>query len=427
MSDPSSPPQREVPRAGALRWRGALRHRNFRLFWFGQLISLVGTWMQTIAQAWLVLLLTHDPFWLGVVAAVQFVPVLVLGLFGGILADILPKRRMLVGTQATLMVLALIMAVLSWSGIVEVWHVLILAFALGVVNAVDMPTRQSFVMELVGREDVANAVGLNAAMFNAARIVGPAVAGLVIGIAGVTICFLVNGLSFVAAIAGLLAMREADLHTGVSLARPHSVGEVGAHMGEGLRYVRRTPVVLLAVVVVGLVATTGMNFNVLMPAMANEVLLVGASGYGFLMSAMGFGSLLAALGIAYLHQPRLSVLLAGAFALGALEMVFAGVRFFPLALLAVFGAGTGAIAMTATANAAIQLAVPDALRGRVMSVYTTVFAGSTPVGGLFAGWLASSFGTPTAFAVGGAASALVAIMATVWVIRSGHLDLKRHR
>ena len=408
------------PRVGKLRWRGALRHRNFRLFWFGQLISLVGNWMQSVSQAWLVLLLTHDPFWLGVVAAVQFTPVLVLGLFGGILADSLPRRRTIIGTQTILMVLALILASLSWSGVVQVWHVLVLAFALGLVNAVDMPTRQAFVMEMVGREDVANAVGLNSAMFNAARIFGPAVAGLVIGVAGVTACFFLNGLSFVAVIVGLLAMREADLRGGVRLARPHTLGEVGANLGEGLRYVRGTPVVLLAVSVVGLVSTAGMNFNVLMPAMANDVLHVGASGFGFLMSAMGLGSLLAALGIAYLGRPKLSILLAGAFALGALEVVFAGIRFFPLALVAVFGAGAGAIAMTATANSAIQLAVPDALRGRVLSVYTTVFAGSTPVGALFAGWLASSFGTPAALAVGGGASALVAVGAKLWVMRSGH-------
>jgi MFS family permease len=414
-----------LPRAGGLHWRGALRHRNFRLFWFGQLISLIGTWMQSVAQAWLVLLLTHDPLWLGVVAAVQFTPVLVLGLFGGILADMLPKRRTIIGTQTILMVLALVLAVLAWTGAVQVWHILVIAFALGLVNAVDMPTRQAIIMEMVGRDDVANAVGLNSAMFNAARIVGPAVAGLVIGVAGVTICFFVNGLSFLAVIAGLLAMREADLHGGVRLARPHSLGEVAANLGEGLGYVRRTPVVLLAVGLVGVVSTMGMNFNVLMPAMANDVLHVGAEGFGFLMSAMGLGSLVAALVIAYLGRPRISILLAGAFTLGVLEMVFAGLRFFPLALVAVFGAGAGAIAMTATANSAIQLAVPDALRGRVLGVYLTVFAGSTPVGGLLAGWLASSFGTPVALAVGGGVSALMAIGTTVWVIRSGQFRVPR--
>ncbi|HEX8939189.1 MAG TPA: MFS transporter [Candidatus Limnocylindrales bacterium] len=405
-----------------LRWRGALRHRNFRLFFFGQLISLVGTWMQSVAQAWLVLLLTHDPFWLGVVAAVQFSPVMILGLFGGVIADLLPKRRTIVATQAILMVLALILAGLSYAHIVQVWHILVLAIALGMVNAVDMPTRQSFVIEMVGRDDVANAVGLNSAMFNAARILGPAVAGLIVGAFGVTACFFLNGLSFVAVIAGLLAMRERDLLPATRLTRPRGAAEVGANLAEGLRYVRRTPIVLLAVGLVGVVSTAGMNFNVLVPAMANNVLGVGATGLGFLMSAMGLGSLLAALGVAWLGRPRVPVLLVGALALGTLEVVFAAVRSFPLALVAVFGAGVGAIAMTATANSAIQLAVPDALRGRVMSVYTTVFAGSTPIGGLIAGWLASSFGTPVSLAVGGAVSAVGALGATVWVVRSGQFE-----
>lgn len=419
--------RRQRLRLTDLGWRGALRHRNFRLFWFGQMISLVGTWMQSVAQAWLVLLLTHDPLWLGVVAAVQFTPVLVLGLFGGIVADVLPKRRTVMGTQSVLMLLALVLAGLSWTGVVQVWHILVLAVCLGFVNAVDMPTRQAFVMEIVGREDVANAVALNSAMFNAARIVGPAIAGLVIGVVGVTICFLLNGLSFVAVIVGLAAMREADLHVGDRLARPHSVGEVGANLAEGLRYVRHTPVVLLAVCLVGLISTLGMNFNVLMPPMAENVLDVGATGFGFLMSAMGFGSLVAALGVAALRRPRLSVLLAGGFALGSLEAAFAWIRFFPLSLAAVFLAGAGAIAMSATANSAIQLAVPDALRGRVMSVYMTVFAGSTPVGGLLAGWLASSFGVPVALAFGGGTSAAASVVAGIWVVRSGRFELPRAR
>ena len=420
-------PRRQRIRLTELGWRGALRHRNFRLFWFGQMISLVGTWMQSVAQAWLVLLLTHDPLWLGVVAAVQFTPVLVLGLFGGIVADVLPKRRTVMGTQTALMLFALVLAGLSWTGIVQVWHILVLAVCLGFVNAIDMPTRQAFVMEIVGREDVANAVAINSAMFNAARIVGPAVAGLVIGLVGVTTCFVLNGLSFIAVIAGLAAMREGELHLGARLARPHSVGEVGANLAEGLRYVRHTPVVLLAVCLVGLISTLGMNFNVLMPAMAENVLDVGASGFGFLMSAMGFGSLVAALGVAALRRPRLSVLLAGGLALGVLEAAFAWIRFFPLSLAAVFLAGAGAIAMSATANSAIQLAVPDALRGRVMSVYMTVFAGSTPVGGLLAGWLASSFGSPVALTFGGGTSALVTVAATIWVVRSGHFELPRRR
>ena len=403
----------------SLRWRGALRHRNFRLFWFGQLISLVGTWMQSIAQAWLVLLLTGDPFWLGIVAAVQFLPVLVLGLFGGIVADLLPKRRTLVGTQVASMVLAFTLALLSFTGAVQVWHILVLGAGLGLVNAVDMPTRQSFVIEMVGREDVGNAVGLNSAIFNGARIVGPAVAGLLIGAFGVTACFALNGVSYLAVIAGLLLMRDSELQRTVLMARPRSAGEVGANLAEGLRYVRRTPSVMLAVSVVGVVATVGMNFNVLVPALAQGVLGVGATGLGFLMGAMGVGSLVAALSVAAMRRPRIRILLLGAFTLGALEIVLAVVHSFPAALVAIFGAGAGGIAMAATANATIQLAVPDALRGRVMSVYTTVFAGSTPIGGLIAGSIASTFGTPVAIGLGGAASVLTAVVAGAWLLRRG--------
>lgn len=414
---------RLAPAGRPLRWRGALRHRNFRLFWFGQLISLVGTWMQSIAQAWLVLLLTGDPFWLGIVAAVQFLPVLAFGLFGGIVADLLPKRRTLVGTQVASMILAFTLALLSFTGVVQVWHVLVLGAGLGLVNAVDMPTRQSFVIEMVGREDVGNAVGLNSAIFNGARIVGPAVAGLLIGAFGVTAPFALNGLSYLAVIVGLLLIRESELQRTVLMTRPRSARDVGANLAEGLSYVRRTPSVLLAVSVVGVVATVGMNFNVLVPALAQGVLHVGATGLGFLMGAMGVGSLVAALSVAAMRRPRIRTLLLGAFTLGALEIVLAAAYsfppalVFPAALIAIFGAGAGGIAMAATANATIQLAVPDALRGRVMSVYTTVFAGSTPIGGLIAGAIASTFGTPVAIGLGGAASALAAVVAGAWLVR----------
>ncbi len=402
--------------AGALRWRGALRHRNFRLFWFGQLVSLVGTWMQSVAQAWLVLQLTHDPFWLGVIGAIQFLPVMIFGLFAGIVVDLLPKRRTLVGTQTSLMALALILAALSFSGAVQVWHIVVLAFGLGLVNAVDMPARQAFVIEMVGRDDVANAVGLNSAVFNAARIVGPSIGGILIAVVGVTACFFINGLSFIAVIVGLLAMRDRDLRRGVRLARPRSVRAVADNLAEGLGYVRRTPVVLLAVAIVGLVSTVGMNFNVQLPALAT-VLGVGATGFGFLWSAMGAGSLVASLAVATVRRPRVWVMLGGALTLGATEMLLGAANLLPLAMLAAFGAGAGAMAMTATANSTIQLAVPDALRGRVMSVYTTVFAGSTPIGALYAGWLASTYGTAASLLVGGALSIVFAVPATIWVLR----------
>ncbi len=409
----------EVPGQGVLRWRGSLRHRNFRLFWFGQLISLIGTWMQSLAQAWLVLLLTHDPIWLGFVAAFQFLPVLVLGLFGGVIADVLPKQRTIVGTQVASMLLAFALAALTFANVVQVWHILVLAALLGLVNAVDMPTRQAFVPEMVGRADISNAVGLNSAIFNAARIVGPAIGGLLIGALGVTACFFLNGLSFVAVIIGLLMMREADLLPAARLARPTSVRDVADTLAEGLRYVRATPVVLLAVVLVGLVSTFAMNFNVVAPALAQTVLGVGATGLGFLMASMGLGSLAAALLVASLDRPRPMIIVVGAFGLGALEIVLGGVRSYPVALVAMFGAGFAAIAMMVSANTSIQLAVPDRLRGRVLSVYTTVFAGSTPIGAPIIGWLASAFSTEVALVVGGVIALGAALVAGAWVARGG--------
>jgi MFS family permease len=404
---------------GSVRWPGALRHRNFRLFWFGQLISLVGTWMQSIGLAWLVLLLTHDPLWLGFVAAAQFLPVLILGLFGGIIADVLPKRTTLVGTQTASMLLALVLAALSFANVAQVWPILLLAALLGLVNAVDMPTRQAFVIEMVGVEDVTNAVGLNSAVFNAARIVGPALGGILIGLVGVTACFFLNGVSFIAVIVGLLLMRESDLRAASRLARPRSVRAVADNLAEGLRYVRATPVVLLAVCLVGFVSTFAMNFNVIAPALAQDVLGVGATGLGFLLSSMGLGSLVAALLVASLRRPRPWIMVVGALVLGVLEVVLGGVRSYPVALVAMFGAGAGAIAMMVSANTAIQLAVPDRLRGRVMSVYTTVFSGSTPIGAPVIGWLASAFSTEVALVVGGGTAIVAALVAGAWVLRGG--------
>lgn len=411
MRPPVIPP---IP--GGLRFRrgssarfGALRHRNFRLFWAGQLISLVGTWMQTVAQSWLVLQLTNDPLWLGIVAAAQFTPVLIFGLFGGVIADQLPKRRTLMVTQAASMLLAFALSAIVASGITQVWHILVLAVLLGMTNAVDMPVRQSFVIEMVGREDVANAVGLNSAVFNAARIVGPAIAGILIGAFGVATAFFLNGLSFIAVIVGLLWMRDSELLSGPIAIMPHSIRGVVDNLAEGVRYVRETRIVLLAVVVVGLVSTVAMNFNVLIPALARDVLDVGATGYGLLMAASGIGALTAALAIAIIGRPGPRLLVGGALLLGVAEVAVAASRVFSVSIGLMFLAGLGSIAMAATANTLIQLAVPDRLRGRVMSVYTTVFAGSTPIGGLMAGGIASAMGAPAGLLLGGGVAVVVAL------------------
>ncbi|HEX5591293.1 MAG TPA: MFS transporter, partial [Candidatus Limnocylindrales bacterium] len=395
----------------------ALRHRNYRLFFGGQLVSLIGTWMQAVAQGWLVLQLTGEPFWLGVVAAAQFGPVLVLGLFGGLIADGLPKRQTLVVTQAIAMVLAFALFGLTATHVVEVWHVVGLALLLGVVNSIDMPTRQSFVVEMVGRDDVPNAIALNSAVFNGARIVGPAIAGITIGLTDISVAFLVNGITFLAVIGGYVLMDATALRTPPQLARPSSFRGVLTDVAEGLRYVRRTPIVLMPVLVLGLVSTFGMNFNVIIPALARDVLDVGASGYGFLMAATGIGSFGVAMAIAFGRRVRPAFIGLGGALLGLAEIVLAMSGWFELSLLAMFLVGLGGIGMAATANTLIQLNVPDQLRGRVLGVYTMVFAGSTPLGGLLAGALASAFSVPVSIAFGGVASLISGIAGYAWYRR----------
>jgi MFS family permease len=288
-----------------------------------------------------------------------------------------------------------------------------------------MPTRQAFIVEMVGREDVANAVALNSAVFNSARIVGPAIAGLTIGVFGgnVSPAFLLNGLSFLAVIVAYAALRQSELLVPPVMPRPHSVREVGTSLAEGLRYVRRTELVLLATVTVGVVSTFGMNFGVTIPALARVVLQTDATGYGFLMTATGVGSLVAALTIAFSGRSRPVIIPLGALMLGVALVVAALVGTYALALVAMFFVGMGAIGMAATANTTVQLAVPDALRGRVISVYTTVFVGSTPIGGLVVGWIASVYGVEVSLAVGGIGSLVTGAIALLWLRRIRGLDL----
>jgi len=393
----------------------SFRHRNYRLFYGGQLVSLIGTWMQSMAQAWLVLTLTGDPFDLGLVAAVQFVPVLMFGLFGGVIADALPKRQTLIAAQVAMMTFAFVLGALTLAGVVEVWMIVVLAFLLGCANAIDMPVRQSFVVEMVGREDVANAVALNSAMFNAARVIGPAVAGFTIALTGTGIAFMLNGLSFLAVIWALLAMRDSELRSVDLGPRPGTVRAVGENLAEGLRYVRRTPIVLLAVVVVGAVSTAGMNFTVVFPAFARDTLGTGAAGYGILMSSFGVGAVLAALALAVRGRANPWAIVGGALVLGLAEIAIAPTRELGFAVVLGVLVGAGGVTMAANGNSTIQVSVPDRLRGRVMSVYTTVFVGSTPIGGLATGAVASAVGVPAAVALGGAISVVAGLAGAVWL------------
>jgi MFS family permease len=400
----------------------ALKHRNFRLFFFGQLISVTGTWMQSLALGWLVVTLvgaSRSIVLLGLLGAVQFLPVMVFGLFGGIIADIWPKRQTVIATQTIAGLLALTLGGLVYFQLVTVWQIFVLAFLLGLVNAVDMPARQSFVVEMVGTDDIANAVALNSAVFNGARVIGPAVAGLMITVLGTAPCFIFNGLSYGAVVIGLLLMRDADLRPADRLAMPKNVAAIGSDLAEGLRYVWRTPVVLLAIAVIGFVSTFGMNFNVVLPVLSAGVLNVGSSGFGLLYGAMGAGALVSALTVATLQRPRIRVLLGGGMVLGLAELVLAGTTSYPVAVVAVFFCGVGAIATAASANSLIQITVPGPLRGRVMAVYTTVFAGSTPVGNGLTGGFGGLFGTPVAIAMNGLVTLGAQAVAAIAVLRGG--------
>ena len=404
---------------GLLRTFIALRHRNFRLFWFGQLISLIGTWMQSIGQAWLVLQLTHSAWLLGVVGALQFLPVMLLSLFGGVLADRLPKRRVLLFTQSFAMLQAVVLWILVASGHVQVWEVLVLASLLGLTNSFDMPTRQAFVVEMVGREDLPNAIALNSSIFNMARIVGPGIGGLIIAFLGIAPLFLLNAISFVPVIIGLALIRMNELHaltkrstTSVEKSKQSTLQS----LREGLAYVVHTPSVLLIIAVIGVISLFGINFNVILPLFATDVLHSGALGFGFLSAAFGLGSLVSALWLAWGNRkPSVQYLLIAALAFSVLEIFFALSHLYVLSLILIAAVGFAMIAFSANSNTALQTVTPDHLRGRVMSVYMLVFAGSVPLGNLFTGGLAHLYGAPIALLVGACLSLVTAIVG--WILR----------
>ncbi len=395
----------------------ALRHRNFRLFWLGQMVSLVGTWMQTVAQSWLVLVLSGSPLTLGVVNALQFLPILLLSVLGGVVADRVPKRRLLLATQSSAMLLALLLGILTATGRVQVVHVFALALLLGLVNAMDMPTRQAFVVELVGPGDLRNAIALNSTAFNSARLIGPAAAGLAIGWVGIAGCFFINGITFLAVLAGLLAMNAGDRPT----PRQVEPGSIWEDLREGLAYVAHAPTLRLVILLIAAVGTFGMNLSVLVPVLARDVLRVGAEGYGFLSSALGLGALLAALLLAFLGpSPRRRLVLGAAAGLGLLQMAMPMVRQFLLAVPVLAALGFFMILLTTLSNTVLQTSTPNALRGRVMSLYATVFAGTTPIGSLFAGAIAERWGAGASFFAGG----LISVVATLAVYL---LSLRQHQ
>jgi MFS family permease len=395
--------------AGSTSWLPAtlraLQHRNFQLFFGGQLISLIGTWMQSVAESWLVYRLTGSSLLLGATGFASQFPVFLVAPFGGIVADRHNRHRVVIATQAASMVLALILAILTLTGLVRIWHIFVLAALLGVVNAFDLPARQSFIVDMVGKEDLINAIALNSSMFNAARVIGPAVAGILVARIGEGWCFFANGVSYIAVIAGLFLMRAP---------RPYYLGSSASpleHFIEGFRFVWGTAPIRALLLLLGLVSLVAMPYTVLMPIFADRVLHGGARGLGILMGATGVGALLGALTLATRQGVRgLGSWIAyscGGF--GVSLILFSLSRIFWLSAALLLPVGFCMMLQMSSSNTLIQAMVPDQLRGRVMAMYAMVFMGLAPFGALFGGALANHLGAPRTVTLGAAAAVLGAV------------------
>jgi MFS family permease len=375
----------------------ALSFRDFRLFWFGQLVSLSGTWMQSVAQGWLVYSLTKSPFYLGLVAAASAFPILLFTLLGGVIADRFPKRNLLLITQALSIIPALILGVLTSLGIATVWHVALLAFFLGTINAIDIPTRQSFLAEMVGKGHIVNAIAMNSAAFNGARIIGPMIAGLTISYLGIPACFFLNAVSFVAVIAALASMRiKGEI-------KIRSKGVLSEFM-EGIAFLRESKEIIHVILLITVFSLIGLPYISLLPVFAAEVFHKGAEGFGFLVGASGIGALTAALAIAargdIRNKTRFMSFAGLCFSIAL--FIFSLSKIFVVSLVAIMFGGWGMVSYLATANSYIQVSVPDELRGRVMSVYSFVFLGTVPIGNSIMGIVADKAGTTHTVTAGGA-------------------------
>jgi MFS family permease len=380
-----------IPRTGWADSFRALRHRNFRLYWSGQLTSLVGTWMQSVAQGWLMHRLTSSAFMLGLLSFLQFLPVLPFALYAGVIADRVDKRKLLLVTQSLLLLQAVLLATAVTTGVVRPWMVLALAFFYGCANTFDLPARQSFVIDMVGREDLANGIALNSAAFNTARIIGPAVAGALLVVIGEAGCFWLNAASFVAVLAALAAIRMPPHAPGAT-----SRDSVGDTLAEGVRYAWRTRPIRNLLVLLAICAGLGFQYNVLLPVYTRDVLHAGPRVYGALLASFGAGSLVAAARMTLKHD-RWALrrhLLVGLTTAGIGMAGFAWVRWLPGMLAMGALAGFGLILYVSSTNTLVQMTTENAYRGRVMSLYTLMFVGTAPFGALLAGAIAQRFGAP---------------------------------
>jgi MFS family permease len=368
----------------------SLRNRNYRLFWFGQMVSLAGTWMQDLALSWLVLTLTDSPVVLGQLMAIRFLPSLLFSLHGGVLADRLRKRPTMVYCEIGQLAVALILAVFVSTDLISVALIYGLAGVRGLIDAVEGPMRQTFVPEMVGTEDLMNAIALNSTQFNAARIIGPAIAAIVLKFVGFAACFYINAASFLAVIIALLAIRHRDLHLVPRLPREPILGQ----LREGLRYARSTPHVVVILIVMGALGAFGYNFVTLTPLVTKYVLLAGEGTLGVLTSAMGIGAVVAGLFVAWRGRPTQRLLLISA-TIFVVMLAAVGVSpWMRVTTALMFGMGVSGTLFMTTANTRLQLGVPGNMRGRVMGIYAMLFVGTTPIGAEIMGRLAGAAGVP---------------------------------
>jgi MFS family permease len=396
----------------------SLRVRNYRLYAGGQLVSLTGTWMQRVAQDWLVLELTNSGTALGIVTALQFLPSLLFGLWGGLLADRYDKRKLLLATQTGLALVALILGVLDVTGIVQYWQVLVLALALGLVSAIDSPVRQSFVVEMVGPDDLTNAVGLNSTIFNSARILGPAVAGVMITAIGTGWAFVANGISSIAVLTGLALMRPAELRPSPAIDR------IRGQLRAGLHYVRQRQDLLLTMVLVFVVGTFGLNFQITTALLAKQVFHRSATGYGLLSTALAVGACVGAvLATRRRTRPSLLFLLLAAMAFGLLEILAGSMPGFGATALMLVLVGLAMLTFTTAANSSVQLGVEATMRGRVMALYLMCFLGGTPIGAPIVGWVASTVGPRWGMIGGGLVCMAMAVGMALYLVRRRSLDI----
>jgi MFS family permease len=383
----------------------SLRHRNYRLYFFGQLVSVMGTWMQTVAQSFLVLDLTHSGTDLGLVTAARFLPILVFGPAGGLFADRRNKRRILYVTQALSGVLAAIFAILTGTHVIQLWLVYVLALSLGLVNVFDNPARQSFISEMVPPGDLPNAVTLNSVSLNLARVFGGALGGVLTAVLGLALCFACNAISFIAVIASLAAMNGALLYP----ARP--VKRMPGQIRQGLRYVRETPELLIPLLMIALVGTLAWEFQVTLPLMASKVFGGGAGSYGVMASVMGVGAVGGGLISAARARPRARSLCVAAIGWGIAITAAAVAPTLPLELAALVFVGYGSITFNSYAKTTLQLAADPAMRGRVMALWALAWQGSTPLGGPLVGWIAQDFGARWSLVAGGLPTLLCGLLA----------------